>query len=701
MSTAVFEIIFIMLSVRHFKTHDKKTLHSSCPIKQRPDSIFISPMQKRIHQLLAFSLDPAKKMQDCREVFQAQVQSSSDRCERKTIIDIMQSSLNDCFQLLNIEAAIDASQKTIAFITKYNADELLSYSWLAASPHANVLSVSIIDELTDSFTDVCWDFFCKLHQQKNITCYPILQDILTALLNSSGAHLDLAFAYLALIENISLKSTINHAYLETQIDISLKKAETQIRFFYSKLTHYAINYGIMLYHPERMLFFAYATKAKLEIQRNHFDLAHECIEKASIFIKKYAKTAQYKQSKPDPVRLLTQLRDAITQQKAYLAKSVQMHTEKEEASRQKTKANKPLTPTTEITTNTPPATPPIDVETIATSTIEQQKPILNYKQREAERKRLKKRKKEACDINLLPTCYTSNPHLKLLIDQIHEIFKNCLIEGYLFGSSHYKQYPGDFDILLPNIKTNADKAHVIQLIQYFETHDGMAVRDQITGELGYHTGNRYVIPVHWKNWKLDFIVSEHDFIQHAKTLDFTIGAMYFSLREKKMFYMNAFPPFADLNLRRIHTISNPYASFHQDPSLIFRGIRLCATESFYFSSECIEAINKLFFEENNNLFLLLKRGKLYQQLNLVLTSNYESHIWRTFFNMNLFYKLWDCLLTLPTGSGSQYISRLQHHLNTHSPKIFAAYQPGFFMVEPPYQTNTSNYDTTLNNMPSV
>jgi len=232
---------------------------------------------------------------------------------------------------------------------------------------------------------------------------------------------------------------------------------------------------------------------------------------------------------------------------------------------------------------------------------------------------------------------------------------------------------------------------MIRLVQLFETQGGVAIKNNMTGELGYQTGNRYVIPVTWKNWQIDLIISEHDFIQHAKTLDFTIGAMYFSLQDKKMFCMKDFPPFIDLNEKIIQTISDPYESFKKDPSLIFRGIRLYATENFRFSPECIHAINKAFFGENNNLFMQLKRGKLYQQLNLVLTSEHEQAMWNTFFHLNLFYKLWDCLLTLPSAAGTQYISRLQHHLSSRPPEISSLYQPGFFVTPPLHPDDNSHH----------
>jgi hypothetical protein len=684
-----------MLSVRYFKKKDPRNPVVLPKTQQNPSHILLDSSKKLIYTLLIPSLNPAQKMKDCREAFHTHIQTSSDASERSSILSIMKTSLRECFQLMNIDDALQESQKTIAWLTEYDANTLLTYTWLATSPYANALSTSIISELSEFFNEACWEFFDSLYKQKNVKSYHILQNILTSTLNYSAAHLNLTIVYFALLDHVSLTPTIGLTYLENEIHTSAKKAEKKIKAFYKQLTHYAINCDEMIFHLDRILFFSYVTQAKLALKQDKFDLTRELMENASLFIKKHSSHEHYPNCfEPKPAELLADLKASI--EKKIEAKKNE--TKAKTITKSTTKAlikNK----TIEITQSKPEDKAEDSTEN-KTSPCPENKVTLNHKLREAERKRLKKREKETSETTFLPKCYETNLALKNLLDQMCEIFKDLPIEGYLFGSANYKQNPGDFDVLLPNIKTDADKEHVMQLIQIFEAQGGIASRDNITGELGYRTGNRYVIPVTWKNWMIDFIISEQDFIQHAKTLDFTIGAMYFSLRDKKMFYMKQCSPFEDLHNKIIRTIGDTHTRFQNDPSLIFRGIRLCATENFYFSYECIYAISHAFFEESNNLFMRLKRGKLYQQLNLILTSDSEQAMWNIFYNLNLFYKLWDCLLTLPPGSGEQYISRLQNHLCLRLPEVPPPYQPGFFMAAAPLDQANHQNDAPALNTPS-
>ena len=697
-----------MLSARHFKKQNKKTPVSSRPTKYSANNTLLSPLQQRIHVQLTSSnlvepvldqssvvskpiLTPSTKMQASQEAFDMQIKSCADASERREIINAMQIALTDCIGFMPLNSAIEESQKTIDFIIQYRPAQLITYPWIATAPYAKALSVSIACELTEFFNDVCWAFFHVLYKNNKPQCNRVLQQILIATLQYSAAHLDLTIAYFELLDDES--PAIPHNQLEAQIESSVKKTTAKIHDFQEQIAHCPLHEGRLLFDLERLLFIAFASHATLEIRRHNLDSATILLEKSSAFIQKHQHTEQYKKSPaPHPKQLFTQLKSSI-RAKEKAAKS--LFESMAESTAESVQENKPKK-------KPKPKIQPENKPDVKTENNLEKKITLCHKQKEAERKRLKKREKETSEASLLPKCYATNQHLKHLLDHIYEIFEAFPREGYLFGSANYKQNPGDFDILLPNIKTDADKEQVTQLIQAFEVQGGVAIRNNITGELGYQTGGRYVIPVTWKHWKIDFLISEHDFIQHAKTLDFTIGAMYFSLQDKKMFYMKNFPPFADLNEKRIHTISDPYASFKNDPSLIFRGIRLYATENFSFSSECIHAINTIFFKENNNVFMQLKRGKLYQQLNLVLTSDCEQAMWNTFFNLKLFYKLWDCLLTLPTGSGTQYISRLQNYLGTRPPEIPPSYQPGFFMAPPLCQTQNNNAHTTaLNTSPSV
>jgi len=301
-----------MLSVRYFQKKDARNPVVLPPIQRTLNNTHLDSSQKLIYTLLIPSLSPAQKMKDCREAFHTHIQTSSDASERSSILSIMKTSLRECFQFMNIDDAIQESQKTIVWVTEYDANTLLSYTWLATSSHANALSVSIISELSKFFNEACWDFFDSLYKKKNIKCYHILQNILTSTLNYSAAHIDLTIAYFKLLEHASLTPTLNLTYLENQIHTSAKKAEEKIKDFYKQLTHYPINHEEMIFHLENILFFSYATQVKLAIRQDKFDYAHDLIEKASFLIKKYSDSEHYKNNPaPKPTKILADLQASL------------------------------------------------------------------------------------------------------------------------------------------------------------------------------------------------------------------------------------------------------------------------------------------------------------------------------------------------------------------------------------------------------
>ena len=184
------------------------------------------------------------------------------------------------------------------------------------------------------------------------------------------------------------------------------------------------------------------------------------------------------------------------------------------------------------------------------------------------------------DANQKPPCYNNNFYLRMLIDRISDIFNLSDCEGYLFGSSNYKEIeaPHDFDILIENIRTEQDKANVRALIECFRLQGGVVTAQDAFGNDGYKTGNRHVIPMLWKEWKIDFNVSEKTVVEHSAMMDFTVGALYFNLKQKNMYRISSLSTVSDLKYKRLSTIISPMESFLDDPSRIFRAIRLIASE---------------------------------------------------------------------------------------------------------------------------
>ena len=308
------------------------------------------------------------------------------------------------------------------------------------------------------------------------------------------------------------------------------------------------------------------------------------------------------------------------------------------------------------------------------------------------------------ETNRKPQCYTDNPALRELLHGISANFNRSLCEGYLFGSANYKVLPNDFDIVLPNIKSNRDKANVAELITLFEQQGGT------TGPEYFKT-NRHVIPVSWKGWKIDFILFEQSYPIHASMLDFTVGAMYFDLRQLKMFRINALQSFFDWDKKKINTISNAYLSFTTDPSRIFRAVRLVVTEGFYFSQAALDAINAAFLG-NGNLFRTMPKGKLDQQLSLLCSSgcdvikNERKNIEVLHYQLGIFFKLYDVLAERHDVNAQQFLNQFVVYRNEfiqanaalqHQSRALYHSKHGFFPLPPvESQPNSMRRDATQN-----
>ncbi len=175
---------------------------------------------------------------------------------------------------------------------------------------------------------------------------------------------------------------------------------------------------------------------------------------------------------------------------------------------------------------------------------------------------------------------------------------NC--DAFLFGSANYKKYPNDLDILLNNdIKiTNALMGELI-------LNQGANIL------ANYKKINRRVVRMCLYGLIIDFILSNEDILQHSKRLDFTIGAVYYDLRRKIMFF--PYPhSLQHIQIKQLQTISDARQMFENDPSVIFRAARIMASENFTLSKISYLAIKETFLIKN--VFLTMNPDKLYHEM---------------------------------------------------------------------------------------
>lgn len=221
-----------------------------------------------------------------------------------------------------------------------------------------------------------------------------------------------------------------------------------------------------------------------------------------------------------------------------------------------------------------------------------------------------------------PKCCQTDSTLKALLINLSEIFKrSSCAQAYIYGSFHYKK-PNDLDILLPKITSEAEREAALSFISLLIEDTGIVTtKNYQTGEYGYKKHGLHIIPMEWKNIKIELILTEKDYTSHAMMLDFTIGAQYFNLRTLDLHTIPGLNSYNDVLNKRLNTITDPQKSFTEDLSRIFRAIRLIADEGFVLYPACESAIKTL-FSSDMNPFLTMNPDKLCHQLDILLKSPY-------------------------------------------------------------------------------
>lgn len=212
-----------------------------------------------------------------------------------------------------------------------------------------------------------------------------------------------------------------------------------------------------------------------------------------------------------------------------------------------------------------------------------------------------------CFFNRRPYC--AQNEYSNFIDYFSIILEKFKCNAFLFGSAHYKNHPNDLDILLCDNNAKTTNALIGEIIL---NHGGIIVAN-------YEKINRRVVKMFFYNMSIDFILSSETLLEHSKRLDFTIGALYFDLRRKIMFCPNS-DSFQHIQTKQLHTISDAKQMIEHDPSVIFRAVRIMASENFTLSETPYIAIKEIFLIKN--IFLTMNPDKLYHEMVLLFFSGH-------------------------------------------------------------------------------
>jgi hypothetical protein len=279
-----------------------------------------------------------------------------------------------------------------------------------------------------------------------------------------------------------------------------------------------------------------------------------------------------------------------------------------------------------------------------------------------------------------PPRYGTDKVLTTIIDGAMEHFNQELCDGYVFGSTNHKRKtcPNDVDILIPLVRTMGDVLRLLRVIKRFQA-DGASILpgswqpNDAFDAIGYKKGCTYVIPLMWKNYKLDFVIFRQRFCEHAWLLDTTMGALYFRFLDQKTYHLPELRSLLDSDRRRIRSIIDPVLNLQTDPLRLFRMVRLVATEDCYIAQSSWYAIQGA-FSDDKNLFTMLPVNKIIHPLNLILRApDVRKHVY-VLFQLNVLGKLMDYLAIKPELARYKdqfcvYVDEMYRQFQQHVPIV--------------------------------
>jgi len=549
------------------------------------------------------------------------------------------------------------------------------------------------------------------------------------------------------------KSLVMDDTPSSSVEMYLTKSEANIANFYSKLAGRDLLAEKNIYFIEKMLHMGYFLRANLQMARADFEAAEYFLSLCDIFNKKHC---LFLQDDPellcygygdvsDFLECLRSLTEKI--QKTPVVNTDSLDNKKKKKKRSKNRGNSKQALITE--TDYPADTSrnnalgvevtidennhiivesvvpddeksdctmgnrfSVDSPGLSDTTNESEnrsaeiQQIGTCKEREKERRRLKKERKEADRIkqaeehrikesdrlreeehknrqdhedtiqhfkslvsptDRLPACF-QNEQLKSLLDEISVYFdmssrEGYPCEGYLFGSANIKKSPGDFDIFIPNIKSKMDMEKVNHLVSIFMRFGAeVEPMDSGTREYGYRKEGGHTIPIRWAKFLIELNITDKlHFVEHAKNADYTVNILYYCFSDKILYQINSAHSLDDLDNKLLRTISNPELSFRYDLRRVFRGVRLMASEGFDFSTDGKDAIKALFLNENAFINHMTS-GKFNYQLDRLLASGYVQENLVALDQLRILSQLLMCLTARPDGKAKSYSQKLEPYL---------------------------------------
>lgn len=579
--------------------------------------------------------------------------SSMDLHECHAMCEQIKESLAACVTSKHLNHGLDQFSETMAFISQYVFSSLESYSGIKEHLSGISLSPSILSELATIIIDAGWISFSKLDNE--LPSLPITgmagldngANLINAHLNMDDlSPLDILSAQTRILVNIlsctlyysrinlygaliqlkkfgSLDSDLNQLVLD--VNAYVMKSDDSLEQFNVRLSSNNPLTDEMTYNFKKMKSIGALLKADVEIKKRSWTSAMRFMSMFELFKTQYADFIA-----KDEDDLWFEYYDVTIKAMSDLAVEDLLATENEQ------KINlKPQPAQSKIQKAS-------NIKKVETPVITLINNVINpsekaffeikrapYSERLKEAKKNKKNEKINAlflDTQRLPICHNPANPLSVHLNEVSRIIKMSSCEAYMYGSGNIKENPGDFDILIPGIYTPEDMKKVDELIDLFEKFGGISKRDK-TGMRGYTKDERYIIPVKWAQFKIDFNISNQShFTKHALTTDFTIGALYFDFRRHTTYQLHSIQAWKDFDSRTLNTLSDSTHCFKEDPIRILRGIRWIAEEGFHFSEACESAV-KCIFSEEENIFAKVPPGKFYYHSQLLLSSPFlENHI---------------------------------------------------------------------------
>lgn len=580
------------------------------------------------NELITTPLELAERHQARLDEFKNQFPSFVNRNECYAMIRCIYDSLAACIKTGSLNMWVNEFNKTNDFIVQYSFTHLESFLWIKEHEDPVSLSVSILHDMSAIITDLGWVALSQNEKHFNDSTSENSLASFAIIFSGVIRHV----MYQSMLELHVCRTMLNNPALtalnQMTLDIHnrVKKVNDNINQCIVRLADKNIADRFILpeetmYYFEKMKAMGALIRADLELKKGSWASARSWVTEFDVFKSNYARLID-----EDKELWLANYDDTINA----MADLLVADDEREKQIKGNSGSLKPAPTSLKLLAEEKQSIKKLQKPAAITATAEKaffevtRRP---YSERLKEIKKNKKAEKINAlyfDTSRLPICYHSTNPLSILLKEISNIIETNKFpfDVFMYGSGNIKTNPGDFDILIPGVRTSDQMKKVNELIDVFEVYSGKCKRDN-TGKRGYTKDDRYIIPMLWATFKIDFNISQYShFTKHALTTDFTIGALYFDFKRATVYQLHSIQAWADFDSRTLNTLGDSINCFRNDPSRILRGVRWIVEEGFHFSDECEHAMQCLFSEEQN-IFAALPLGKLCHQLKLLFNPCYR------------------------------------------------------------------------------